>query len=187
MTGDEEFAAVVSAIVGRCMAQNGRLGAEVPVAQVARGLLALIAERGLPRPLAADERGEPGGMPEEECSRLVAGVLAGVSDALLAEAVRQLIKACFHPEFKTCRDSYCAVSPDGSCRRQELARARGRISGSHCVDCPHWVALEGSAHAALLARHWQREPEVFRRHADIFLPEDFRVLRRWLYRRARSG
>ena len=106
----------------------------------------------------------------------------------MAGPARQLVKACFYPEFKTCRDSFREVSPDGTCRRQELARARVRVSGSHCVDCPHWVALTPDQHVRFLTRAWQpgRAAE-FTAHRDVFLPEDFRALRRFLHGLARAG
>ncbi len=99
---------------------------------------------------------------------------------------RQLLKACLNPEFRQCRDSYREVV-DGVCRRQELARTRGRLSGAHCVDCPYWVALRPEQHAALLAREWLAgDLEEFAAHHEIFLPEDFRALRVFLWRHARA-
>ena len=118
---------------------------------------------------------------------LVARVIAGSDEPLLAEAARHLVKACFYPEFKVCRDSFREVTADGSCRRQELERVRGRVSGTHCVDCPHWVALEPEAHSEFLAREWRAQPALLMEHRDIFLPEDFRALRRWLHAAARCS
>jgi hypothetical protein len=191
MDHDQEFECLVSAVLTRFFAQNGR--AAPPATQLTRfaaGLHALIAERGLPRPLNADELGKPGGMADEECAALVARAVAGldasvVTDPLLADAARQLVKACFYPEFKICRDSFREVARDGACRRQQLERVRGRISGSHCVDCPHWIALEAEEHAAFLAREWIGDTVEFAVWRGIFLPEDFRALRRWLHAAAR--
>jgi hypothetical protein len=114
-------------------------------------------------------------MAEEECALLIARVMAGLAGPRLAEAARQLVKACFYPEFKTCRDSFREVAADGSCRRQELARVRGRISGAHCVDCPHWVALTPAQHIAYLTHEWRGDAAEFSAHRDVFLPEDFRA------------
>jgi hypothetical protein len=116
-------------------------------------------------------------------------VLGGATDRAALEApARQLVKACFYPEFKTCRDSFREVSPDGTCRRQELARALKRVSGAHCVDCPHWVALTPEQHGRFLARAWQPAGAAdFAAHRDVFLPEDFRALRRFLHALARAG
>lgn len=185
-TDQEEFADRVETILRRFFAQNGQ---PVPegLDQTARRLWTLVVERGLPRPLATHERGEPGGMTDEECAALVAAVVDSGADALLVEAVRQLVKACFYPEFKTCRDSFREVEPDGSCRRQELPRVLRRISGTHCVDCPHWVAMTPVQHERFLARNWRAGADTFFAHRDVFLPEDFRALRQWLYAAARKN
>ncbi|MBL9203288.1 MAG: hypothetical protein JNL39_22465 [Opitutaceae bacterium] len=184
--GAEEFPEIVGAVLRRFCAQNAQPSPPAAeVAAFAARLRALVAERGLPRPLAPGEIGAPGGMAEAECAPLVARVAGAGAPPLLAEAARQLVKACFYPEFTVCRDSYRETGADGSCRRQELARARGRVSGSHCVDCPHFVALEPAAHLALLDRAWRGDPARLHTHREIFLPEDFRALRRWLHRAAR--
>jgi hypothetical protein len=183
-----EFERLVSAVVGRFFTQNGRTApAEIPLARFAGQLCTLVAERGLPQPLAPNEDGAPGGMPEEECAALVSRVMAGMgNDPLFADAARQLVKACFYPEFKVCRDSFREVARDGACRRQQLERVRGRISGSHCVDCPHWVAREPDEHAAFLECAWCGDAAELATHREIFLPEDFRALRLWLHAAARS-
>jgi hypothetical protein len=140
--------------------------------------------------LSSAERGEPGELPPAEIEGLLDEASAGIGApgrAALAGPAKQLVKACFYPEFKTCRDSFREVSPDGSCRRQELARARQRISGSHCVDCPHWIALRPEQHRRYLAREWKGDPAVFQAHPDIFLPEDFRDLRLFLHAQARAA
>ena len=109
-----------------------------------------------------------------------------LDDSLSAEAradlgvpLRQLLKACLQAEPVRCRESYREVVA-GSCRRQDLSRARGRISGVHCVDCPYWVTLKAEKNAALMERAWVEGPPA-RFHAErgVFLPEDFRALRRW--------
>jgi hypothetical protein len=195
MTADaaNEFTRLIDAVLTRFFAQNSQHPpAAGERARLAANLLALIAERGLPRPLAAHETGAPGEMADGEVTALVARVLDAAADPLLAEAARQLVKACFYPEFRKCRDSFREMSPDGSCRRQELARARRRVSGAHCVDCPHWVALRPEQHEKFIAREWRVAPpgeepaSAFLAHRDVFLPEDFRALRRWLHREARS-
>jgi hypothetical protein len=181
-----EFPRLVSTVLARFFAQNDR--APLPVAAaLAFGarLEALVAARGLPWPLGSGETGAPGGRAEVELAPLIAQALAGADDPLLVEAARQLVKACFYPEFKVCRDSFREVAADGGCRRQELARARRRVSGAHCVDCPHWIALAPDAHEKYLAGEWKSAPAAFASHRGVFLPEDFRAVRRWLHARAR--
>ncbi len=174
-------------MIQRCSAQNSRRPpSEIELARFTAQLRQLVAERGLPAPIAAGELGAPGGMADDVCASLVARVVAGTSDPLLPECARQLVKACFYPEFRKCRDSFREIARDGSCRRQELARVRGRLSGAHCVDCPHWIALEPAEHAAYLRREWRGDRDVFDAHRAIFLPEDFRALRRWLHAAARG-
>jgi len=184
----EEFSRIVAAVLERFFAQNGRAGlAESEARAMGVRLWETAEAHGWPRALAAGECGAPGGMSEEACAPLVARVLAGASDELLAKAVTQLVKACLYPEFTVCRDSFRELAKDGSCKRQEPARVQGRVSGTHCVDCPHWVALTPEAHGEFLAREWRAvgAKELAERRG-IFLPEDFRALRLWLHARARS-
>ena len=188
----QAFTDLTAAILTRYGRQNGQT--PPPAAELAgfaARLWALIAERGLPRPLTPAERGTPGEMTDAEVAPLldrVLGDLPPTSRAALAGPAKQLVKACFYPEFKTCRDSFREVSPDGTCRRQELARARVRVSGSHCVDCPHWVALSPEQHVRFLARAWHSgDAAEFLAHREVFLPEDFRAFRRLLHGLARAG
>jgi hypothetical protein len=183
-----EFSGLVAALLARFFAQNGRAGLEASdVAAVSGRLWALVRERGLPPALREGECGVAGGMSEEECAPLVARVLGAPMDGLWTNAVKQLVKACFYPEFTVCRDSFREQAKDGGCRRQELERVRGRLSGTHCVDCPHWVALTPKAHGEFLAREWRvGGANAWERDRAVFLPEDFRALRQWLHARARA-
>jgi hypothetical protein len=183
-----DFSDRVTAVLQRFFEQNGRpapTGAEC--AALGHRLWALVEERGLPRPLAAGECGTPGGMSEEECAPLVARVVEEKAGEFWANVAKQLVKACFYPEFTVCRDSYREPTKEGGCRRQELERVRGRLSGAHCIDCPHWVALAPAEHRELLAREWRvGGPAALAENRGIFLPEDFRALRWWLHARARA-
>lgn len=171
----------------RYFAQNGRLPPPAEeTASFAARLAGVVSERGVPRPLAEGDPGSPGSLPEAECAPLVARVLGGATDPLLANAARQLVKACFHPEFTVCRDSFREVAGDGTCRRQELARVTGRVSGTHCVDCPYWVAFSADLHERFLTSEWRAGASEFARHREVFLPEDFRALRRWLHAESRK-
>lgn len=186
MRPPDEFHSIVTALLTRFCAQVSHVVTPFELSRCAARLGELIVERGLPRGLSTDELGTPGGMSEQECAPLVARVTAGLEDSVLADAARHLVKACFSPEFKVCRDSFREVSRDGVCRRQEIGRARTRISGSHCVDCPHWVGLTPDAHITYLQQEWCGDSAEFVTQQNIFLPEDFRALRRWLYRAARQ-
>lgn len=186
----EAFFILVEKILRRFGAQNGQTELFSSAARhYARRLLDLVGERGLPRPLRQSELGEPGELPEKECADLLARIMAGATAEeveLWAVPLRQLVKACFHAEFKVCRDSFKEASADGICRRQQLHRARERVSGAHCIDCPYWVALTPEQHARFLEREWQPAGrEELKEQRGIFLPEDFRALRLWLYARAR--
>jgi hypothetical protein len=183
-----DFERQVAAVLARFVRQQGAGAVDgAALRGCAARLVGTIEARGLPPPLAPGECGSPGGMAETDVAARVAEVLGDVSDATVADGVKQLVKACFYPEFTVCRDSYRELTRDGACRRQDPARVRGRISGTHCVDCPYWVALEPEAHAARLAAEWVAGPEALARDREMFLPEDFRGLRRWLWRAARAG
>lgn len=177
----------VAAIAARQLAQRGVNVPDDALARFAARLRQMVATRGLPRPLAPGELGTPGGMSEAECAPLVAEVMAGIEQPELVDPARQLIKACFYPEFTICRDSYREVARDGTCRRQERSRVLSRVGGAHCVDCPHWVALSPDQHRALLEREWRGDRAELAAHRSEFLPEDFRQLRRWLHATARGG
>jgi hypothetical protein len=186
-TRGDDFERIVSLIALRFLQQTGRPAPAVEVlARFVAQLRQVVAERGLPAPLPEGVDGTPGGMSEAESAPLIARVMDGIGDAGLAEVSRQLVKACFYPEFKICRNSFQEVSRDGSCRRQEIDRVRSRISGAHCVDCPHWVALAPAEHEEFLRREWRAEPGSFTANRTIFLPEDFRLLRQWLHAAARG-
>jgi hypothetical protein len=185
------FAEIVPEILRRFSVQNGREPPdEVALSSVAARLWQLVQERGLPPPLGASEAGTPVEIPDETCAPLVERTLEPVSERdreWLRVPVRQLIKACFHGEFKICRDSFREVSPDGSCRRQQLSRVKQRVSGTHCIDCPYWVALPPETHRRFIEREWQPGGrEELRFYREIFLPEDFRRMRRLLHAHARN-
>ena len=184
----EEFKRLIGTVLDRYARQNGlELLYQDEKSGLAARLGALVEARGLPPPLATDERGEPGEMSPEEVAPLVAAVLEPVSKPeRWSVPARQLVKACFLPEFKKCRDSYREAEADGTCRRQQLSRANERISGSHCVDCPYWTTLKPEQHEKFLAKAWVAGAEYFAAHRGVFLPEDFRALRQWLRAMARQ-
>lgn len=184
--GSAEFGRLIVPLLKRWFVQNSFAPPpDGDLARLADHLWSLVAERGLPVPLAPGECGAPGGMAEAECTSLVARVAGESSDPRVLEVTRQLVKTCFYPEFKICRDSFREITTEGICRRQQLERVRGRLSGAHCVDCPHWTTLSPARHETFLAKAWRADAEEFFAHRDVFLPEDFRALRQWLHARAR--
>lgn len=178
-----EFSERVDAVLVRYLAQQGVTVTEARAARFGRGLADLVRRRGL-----SDAEGTGGGpvWRDEELVPLAGELIEQDDPAAVGEAARQLVKACFYPELAVCRDSFRAMGADGLCRRQELARVRMRVSGSHCVDCPHWLALAGEEHRALLETAWRGSPAEWRESREIFLPEDFRALRQCLRTLARD-
>ena len=162
-----EFEDLVVALLERFQRQQNRPPADP------------VALRGVARRLAELARA---GAPAAEPGALALSTAAPGADPELADAVTQLVKAITYPRLEVCRESYREATPDGSCRRQALAQARRRISGTHCVDCPHWLAFAPAEHAAWLRAAWRTAPTEFDAARGVFLPEDFRALRRLLYR-----
>ncbi len=189
MTQAETFVQILQPVLRRFFAQTKRTALTPEILEAfAKRLWVLVEERGLPAPLAPSEQGEPQEMTTEEVAPLIELLLVGLTPTereALATPARQLVKACFNAPFKTCRDSFREVSPDGSCRRQELKRACERVSGAHCVDCPYWTSLTPAQHAKFMAREWRGGGRAeFVRHQHVFLPEDFRALREFLQTQA---
>lgn len=130
----------------------------------------------------------PGAVLEPYVLALAARVPDEAERARVLPVVRQLLKACVYPEFTACRDSYRATTPEGRCARQQRGVAAARISGSPCVDCPYFVALTEGEHQALLLAAWRGgSVDAFHREPCVFLPNDFRALRRFLWLRSRCG
>lgn len=175
------FVARVSACLRRFLAQNERPAPPESELDALAGRLWVVVARELSATASPGlEWQEIPAARIEAMTREVLGPEDAERRAGLDTPVRQLLKACLQAEPVRCRESYREVV-GGSCRRQDLGRARGRISGTHCVDCPHWTALDADRHAALLQRGWVEGPEArFHDHRGIFLPEDFRALRTWV-------
>jgi len=170
-----EFTRRVAAVLQRGLEQTGQPAATTAeVERVAAALASIGAEGG-----AACRRGASG--PE-----LPDALVRGGVDRLLAAApgrgpafaalAKQLVKACFQPGPAQCRLSYRETDSAGRCRRQELAYASARLSGTHCVDCPYW-SMDRSTHRAWLADQWHAGAAALAAHEHVFLPEDFRTLR----------
>lgn len=182
-----DLAPLVHAVVRRVARQQEHEVTDAAAAEFSRRMAAVVATCTLPAPLPPGEVGRPGGVAEAELTRLVAAVLPPNADPFLAEVARQLFKACLYPEFTQCRDSYRERATDGRCRRQERDRTRLRVSGAPCVDCPYWMTLAAEDHGRLLDAGWVGDPAVWRAESELYLPEDFRALRRWVRRRAATA
>jgi hypothetical protein len=173
-----EFARLVAAVMTRMLAQTG----QPPASSVELARLAtLLDSLGLLEGWARRRAGAGEELPEALVRGWVERVIAlfpGHGPALTPLA-KQLIKACFQPEPTTCRLSYRQQDASGRCRRQEEAYDQARISGAHCIDCPHW-SRERSEHAAWLAGEWHTGAAALSAGIEIYLPEDFRALRNTL-------
>lgn len=183
----EEFQRLVVQVLERFTRQNGGTVDGVSLRRFAEQLAQLVLKRGVPPPLREGDAGAPGELDKSEIKELTERALAGAAaDELLTDGAKQLVKACFYPEFHVCRDSYRERSGKGVCKRQVLERARGRVSGAHCVDCPYWTDVSPERHAELLRDGWCADPAELERNRAIFLPEDFRAVRRWVREAART-
>ncbi len=190
----EAFALAVQKILRRHFAQNDATVPPDPaLLAFARGLWEIAVRHGLPAPLKGADQGAPADLPDTEADRLAAPAVSAfpIQDArpLLAAAARELLRGVVQPEFKKCRMSYKEPAPGAaSCERQDLAVARGRPSGAHCADCPYWNQLTAEKNEKLLLKEWEpaRAAELAG-HLGVFLPEDFRSLRKLLHVHARFG
>jgi hypothetical protein len=166
-----EVGPAVVMVVARFLAQN-RLAplSDSDLAAWVAVLEAIGAE------LGADADGE---LPETAVKAGVDRLLAALAAPRpeLAGLAKQLIKGCHQPDYPRCRESYHETDAGGRCRRQELDYDRARVSGAHCVDCPHWREWTPETHAARLAAAWSGGADAFYAHQEVFLPEDFRALR----------
>jgi len=187
------FEAAAAAVVARMLQQDGGAAVSPDVIRSGvRGLWEAAEAIGWPPPLPAGSTrraGEtPGAALEPRVLTVAAGVVNEAERARLLPVIRQLLKACVYPEFTECRDSYRATGSEGRCSRQQPAVAAARISGSPCIDCPYFVTRTEPEHEALLREGWIGGPgEGFDRSPSVFLPKDFRPLRRFLWLRSRFG
>ena len=187
------FEAQAAAVVDRMLQQDG--GPAVAPTVIRTCVSALWDAAGaigwpasLPDGVTCRSAETPGAALEPKVVAVAAQVESDAERARLLPVLRQLLKACVYPEFTECRDSYRATGADGRCARQQRAVAAARISGSPCVDCPYFVARTETEHRDLLLAGWRvGSPDVFRGEPSVFLPNDFRALRRFLWLRSRYG
>lgn len=170
---------ILVALLTRFLRQRNATIDPVQIAGVAARCASLLAEHGVPAAVTSEAESEASRLSEVEVKSRAAIAAGPDANERLQEATKQLVKALFYPELAQCRLSFEAQTADGRCKRQERERARERLSGTHCVDCPHW-AMEAEEHAAFLAAKWREGAEAFAANRAVFLPEDFRALRAWL-------
>ncbi len=185
----DAFVGQVEQLLGRYLRQNG-LPPLKPEAARALGtsLWAELLLRGVPGPPGPGDLEPPEELGAADVAPAIARLLREAPGrADLEVPARQLVKGCLQPEFARCRQSYREPGSDGVCRRQDLARARSRLSGSHCVDCPYWTSLGPGEHAQLLSRAFGARATEFEGARSVFLPEDYRALRRRVREAARTG
>ena len=172
-TDAARFGELATAVLLRYARQNGWSEIDpVTLRPAIVGLQNAIRGMGLPPPGAS---GELDDFVLDAILREVTA--AGPLDERWEHPVRQIAKACFYSDRDDCCESYCETDKRGRCKRQTLEKGRERISGAHCVDCPHWTDSSPEEHAALLEQAWQPGPIAFADARDIFLPEDYRALR----------
>lgn len=189
----DAFVLAVQKILRRHFAQNALpVPPDAALLAAARALWELGRRRGLPPALKTGEQGEPRELSESELAPLVEPIVSEFpipeARAHLGLAVRDLARTLFQPEFKKCRLSYKECAPGAAaCERQDVAAARLRISGAHCVDCPYWAQLSAEKNEKLLAKEWTGGGAAFSAQTTVFMPEDFRGLRHLLHLHARFG
>ncbi len=176
MPTDSTLERLLSAVLTRYLQQNGERVDAARVAAVGARCAALVTKFGVPAAVASEAENVAGRLSEAEVKARAAYAAGPDADGRVQDAAKQLVKALFYPELAECRLSFEAVTADGRCKRQELERARERVSGTHCVDCPHW-RMGPEKHAAFLAARWREDAATFAPNQTVFLPEDFRALR----------
>lgn len=184
MSANPELEPMLMMLLTRFLRQNGEAVDSAQIAGVAARCAALVAEHGVPVAVTSEAESEATRLNEAEMKARIAIAAGPDADDRLIDAAKQLVKALFYPELAQCRLSFEAQTADGRCKRQELERARERLSGTHCVDCPHW-RMSPEEHADFLAAKWRDGAEAFAANRDVFVPEEFRALRAWL--RAQAG
>ena len=173
-----EFVACLSPVIERGLRQTGRAPlSDAHMVALARTILVIGARGGWARRFGA-ERDE---IRTEEVAAWSNLLGAAVSEraAELGTVFKQVLKSCFQPSPQQCRNSFCETDSAGRCRRQERVYDQGRLSGAHCVDCPYWTEMNDSEHFEFLMDRWIAGEADLRAHRSVYLPDDFRALRRW--------
>jgi hypothetical protein len=177
------FVAIGDELTKRVFAQQDVIPpSDAYVSSLWEALWSTIATEGLPRPLEINEIGEPRVLEDAYLFNLAESTLSRLprhrAEDLLRTLCVQVLTALLSPEFKACRQSYQLTDASGTCLRQSAEHCRDRISGTHCEDCPFFVALSQDQHRKLLARAFSPQTQAdWLSRPGLFLPEDFRSLR----------
>jgi hypothetical protein len=177
------FSLIVQEICKRFFSQMSCIPpSDAYLKSLAASIWSSVHAEGLPRPLAINEIGEAVTLEDSYLGAIVEKILHDLPrhrlDDLIHTLCFQIINALLAPEFKACRQSYDKRDATGECARQALDECKDRISGSHCEDCPFFIALSKDQHRKLLSRAFGPEHlNTFLNNTGVFLPEDFRSLR----------
>lgn len=150
----------------------------------------VVHQRGLPKPLSKAEVGEALDPDESVILALQASVAQRLGLELpesLGTLLYQLLVTLTQPEFKACRLSYVEKNAEGTIERQSADYCEDRISGSHCEDCPYFVALSQDKHERFIGKQWEQGTADFEAKKGRFIPQDFRMLRIFWYLHIRAG
>jgi len=160
------------------------------IERLLRATWEIVHEAPLPTPLGKAETGEAVDPDESKIAALQERVAQRLGLELpesLQMLLYQLLVTLTQPEFKACRLSYLEKSVDGTIDRQKADYCADRISGSHCEDCPYYVALSQEKHERFIGKQWASGASDFEAAKNKFLPQDFRMLRIFWYLHIRAA
>lgn len=174
----EEFVSLVTRVLARGLDQIEQSPLpESDLVGLANALLSIGREGGWARRFG-DLRAEIAAEEINVWSRRLAEIVPARA-AVLGPIFKQVLKSCFQPSPDVCRNSFREVDSMGRSRRQEHAYDLKRVSGAHCVDCPYWTEKTEGEHLAWLRGKWYAGAADLEAGRAVYLPEDFRALRRW--------
>lgn len=176
------FIAISLVITKRFYEQNAlRAPSDAYLSEMLKACWNVAHSEGLPQPLAASDSADAPDLDYDYHSKLVEGVLSSLPQHRTEDYLRillgQLFATLLAREFKTCRRSYEETDASGACMRQSDDYCKDRISGTHCEDCPYFIALSPAQHTKFLQRFWKDEAGPTEGQLKVFLPHDFRALR----------
>lgn len=187
------FVALARPIVERFFHQTGRPVVDPRILQAYLNVLwKTCTEWGMPKALPEGEEGARRDLGSDEISELMTRILDELDYPEvrfdLAVLSKQFLRSVLQPEFVRCCSAYAKAGPSGICERQELRRCASRISGCHCVDCPLFILTRPDKHPRILNASWNKSrKDELEANMTVFLPEDFRQLKYFLWLQRRYG